>query len=211
MAHRSLGVSHLASAVQTFISREEITMNVIAGATGRVGSATSLAGRDLIGAVVDLALPDLALSVSIVTNGLMAGLFFVFAVAICPGFRRLDDRAYVRAFTSINAAILNPMFLTVFVLAPATSLLCALLHMRGGLGASALPAIAGAGFSVVSFGITVAGNVPLNQALDRAPHETERQCAQARHRFEGRWGRLNVARTCASIASLACLAIAAVR
>ena len=41
-----------------------------------------------------------ALAVSLITNGMLAGLFFVFSCAIYPGFRRLDDRSYVRASVS---------------------------------------------------------------------------------------------------------------
>jgi uncharacterized membrane protein len=31
------------------------------------------------------------LLVAVISNGLLAGVFFVFACAVCPGFRRIDD------------------------------------------------------------------------------------------------------------------------
>ncbi len=61
---------------------------------------------------------DALLIAAIVTNGLLAGLFFVFTCAIAPGFRHLDDATYVRAFRAINRAILNGWFLLVFFTAP---------------------------------------------------------------------------------------------
>ena len=41
------------------------------------------------------------LSVATVTNGLLAGAFFVFSCAVVPGLRRVDDHTFVRAFQTI--------------------------------------------------------------------------------------------------------------
>lgn len=40
-----------------------------------------------------------------VANGLMAGLFAVFAYAVMPGLGRTDDRTFVGAFQSIDRAL----------------------------------------------------------------------------------------------------------
>src|SRR5690625_6898755 len=69
------------------------------------------------------------LVVAIVANGLLAGLFFVFSIAISPGLRRVDDGTYVQAFQAINAAILNGRFLTVFFVAPIAAVVCVVLHI----------------------------------------------------------------------------------
>lgn len=147
---------------------------------------------------------------AIVANGLLAGLFFVFGVAIGPGLRQVDDGTYVRAFRSINAAILNGKFLTVFFVAPIAAAVCAVLHLLRG-GSAPLPlVVAGAVCSVLTFGITAAGNVPLNEELDRAPIDTEHQRRTARQQFETRWNRRNLARTVTSVGSLVFLAVASV-
>ena len=73
---------------------------------------------------------DKILAVTLVANGLLAGLFFAFTCAVSPALGRLDDRSYVEAFRSINAVILNGWFLSVF-LAPATAIAAAVV---GGLG-----------------------------------------------------------------------------
>lgn len=147
--------------------------------------------------------------VAIAANGLMAGLFFAFAVAVAPGLGRVDDGTFVRTFRAINAAILNPTFLSVFVGAPVASLAWAVARALRG-GAPPLPlVVAGAVCSVLTFAITAAGNVPLNNQLDRAEVTTEEQCRSARRRFESRWNRLNRVRTVTSVVALGLLATAA--
>lgn len=150
------------------------------------------------------------LVVAVVANGLLAGLFFVFSVAVGPGFKKVDDGTYVRAFRAVNTAILNRRFLSVFFIAPLAAAACVVLHLWRG-GSTSLPSVvAGAICSALTFGITAAGNVPLNRELDRAPISTEQQRRVARQRFEGRWNRRNLARTATGIGALAFLSSALV-
>ncbi|MEB4614435.1 anthrone oxygenase family protein [Leucobacter sp. M11] len=145
---------------------------------------------------------------ALVANGLLAGLFFVFAVAIGPAMRRLDDSIYVHTFRAINSAILNGRFLAVFFAAPIAAVACAALHFWRGGSAPMLPTVAGAVCSVLTFGITAAGNVPLNNALERAPVHTEAQRRSARQHFEMPWNRRNLARSGTSTGAIVFLAIA---
>ena len=46
--------------------------------------------------------------------GLMGGLFFAFSVAVMKALGRLPPAEGIAAMQSINVAILNPVFLTVF-------------------------------------------------------------------------------------------------
>ncbi len=153
------------------------------------------------------------------TNGLLAGLFFAFVCAISPAYRRLADGEFVRGFRAINAVIVRPTFLVVFVGAPLTAAAAAVAGTLrigvapGGLGIGAGPAgtallWVAAAASVVSFLITVIVNVPLNQGLDRAPIDTHRQQEAARAVFESRWNRANLARTLMSTLSVLALAAA---
>lgn len=139
---------------------------------------------------------------AIVTNGLLAGVFFVCACAVVPGFRRVDDRTYLAAFRAINRAILTGWFLLVFFGAPVSAVAVAV-SSPGWLTAAA------AASAVVTFGITVAGNVPLNQALERAEVRSDAERRTVRESFEGPWARRNLARTATSVAALAFLALAA--
>lgn len=69
---------------------------------------------------------------------------------------------------------------------------------------------AGAVCSALTFGITAARNVPLNQELKSIPIDTKYQRRTARRRFEKRWNRGNLARTVTSKGALIFLAGASV-
>lgn len=147
------------------------------------------------------ALAPHALSViAVVANGLIAGVFFVFACAITVGFQRLGDRAYVSAFRTINRAILNGWFLTVFFAAPISAVALAVV----GPGPS-WPFIVAAVASAVTFGITAAVNVPMNTRLEQAPVSTDAEVSSARAAFESPWNRANLVRTLTSVIALTAL------
>ncbi|KIP51651.1 anthrone oxygenase family protein [Leucobacter komagatae] len=148
------------------------------------------------------------LIVALVANGLLAGLFFVFTAAISPGFHRVDDGTYIRAFRAINSAILNGRFLAVFFAAPIAALASVVLHVLRGSSAATLAVAAGTVCSVLTFGITAAGNVPLNSALARAEVRSDAQRRAARQRFERPWNSRNLARTVSSTGALILFATA---
>lgn len=125
-------------------------------------------------------------------NALLAGTFYAFACAIRPGFRSLGDLEYVSAFRRINAAILNPGFLLVFLLTPVGSLACAFALFRSWQESWLL--VAAAGLSVAGFLITVIVNVPLNRLLATRAVEAPWQQRRARRQFQGPWNRWNILR-----------------
>lgn len=147
------------------------------------------------------------LLVGAVTNGLLAGLFFAFSVAVGPGLRQVQDRQFVRTFQAVNAAILNPTFLTVFLAAPLAACGAALTSLATGDHATLLWAVLGAAGSVVTVLVTGLVNVPLNNRLAGAPTTAEGS-ASARRGFELRWNRWNTVRTLSSAAALVCLVLA---
>lgn len=152
---------------------------------------------------------DALLVTAIVGNGLLAGLFFVFACAITPGFGRVDDATYVLAFRAINRAILNGWFLLVFFTAPLAALAYALLDTRSAIAPTSW-AWVGAACAALTFIITAARNVPLNTQLDRAPTRTPVEYRAARERFEAPWNRWNLTRAITSLSALVSLAMAGV-
>ena len=121
-----------------------------------------------------------------VTGGLLSGLYFAFDVSIRKSFARLPDQQYVEVFAGINQAILNPRFLSVFALAPLASVALAIL-------APTKWTLLAAAASLAALGITVAGNVPLNNFLENALHGQE-AASGVRASFESRWNTLNAAR-----------------
>lgn len=132
---------------------------------------------------------------AIVSGGLLSGLYFSFDVSIRRSFATLPDGEYVRLFADINQAILNPRFLMVFAAAPIASVALAVL-------APTRWTILAAAASLTALGITMFGNVPLNNALENA-YRSDVAVATIRANFESRWNALNVARCLAQTAAVA--------
>lgn len=145
------------------------------------------------------------------TTALMAGVFFAFSCSVNLGLGRLSDAAYLAAFQSINRAIQNPVFLICFLGAPVLLPLSVWLHYHQPLSVRFWFLLAATlVYLVGTFGVTVFGNIPLNNQLDSFPllsasaDEITRQRAQ----FEGPWNRLNTVRTLSSALAVILLIIA---
>jgi uncharacterized membrane protein len=126
--------------------------------------------------------------------------FFGYAVSVNPGLHRRTDREYVRAMQSINIVIQNGFFFLTFM-GPLLLLPLVTFMFKD----SGLPFIllltASIVYIVGSFGVTVAGNVPLNEKLARIKADTasDSELAAARAQFEKPWNSLHMVRTVASI------------
>lgn len=146
-------------------------------------------------------------------TGLSAGLCFTWTNAVTPGIGRLDDIAYLQAFQHMNRSILNPSFFIVFFGPFFLSLATAYVH-RGAtsyLFWMLLAATVCYALGVVL--VTLFGNVPLNELLDRTDlmEISTEEAKSLRERFESKWNSLHLIRTVSSIISfvlllLSCLA-----
>jgi uncharacterized membrane protein len=156
-------------------------------------------------------LSSAALAAAVLAMGLMAGVFWIFSNTIMPGLRHTDDRSFVGAFQSIDRAIINPWFMVAFFGALVLTGLAAVLHL-GGDKRSLLPWI-GAAFVLylIAVVITLAVNVPLNDAIKAAgdPARIGDLAAVRRHFDEARWSAWNLVRTLTSTAAFGCLIAAA--
>ena len=150
---------------------------------------------------------------ALTTTGLSAGLFFAWSFSVTPGLAKINDTAYILAFQSMNRAILNPTFFLVFM-GPLLLLPLSAYLSYTGIGSLRFWMLAAAtvAYVVGVFGITMAGNVPMNEALDtfNIGSATADQIAARRAGFEARWIFLNNIRTgCAALAlilgSAACI------
>lgn len=147
------------------------------------------------------------------STGIMAGIFFTWSNAVTTGLGRLIDLQYLRAFQSMNRTILNPaFFLAIF--GPALLLpLSSFMHFKALpnyvfwmlLAASLLYLI---GVIVITF----AGNIPLNNILDKSVlDEFSLEDAKAlRDAFENKWNSLNWIRTYCSLGAFLLLIITCV-
>ncbi len=104
-----------------------------------------------------------------VLNGLLAGVYVAFLVAVMPALHGQSDDVFVKVMNRINVVIVNPAFLALFLGAPVLAAGIVWWH-RNPVAIGALVA------AVVAVLITALANIPLNDALastgDRQAFET---------------------------------------
>lgn len=145
------------------------------------------------------------LIITATSTALIAGLFYSYACSVNPGLGKLDDREYIKAMNAINLAILNPLFFASFVGTLVLLPLSTYLNYNQAHHTSfILLLIATLIYAIGVFGVTMFGNVPLNNALARVNINALPPEALAAHRltFEKPWGLLHNVRTLANVASL---------
>ena len=107
-----------------------------------------------------------------ITTGLVAGLFYAYAVSVNLGLAAQPDAAYVSTMNEINERILNPLFFLGFVGAVAFLLAALVLHARrprsGRLWLILLACPLYIGGTLL---LTMLVNVPLNEELARIPSD----------------------------------------
>jgi uncharacterized membrane protein len=137
-------------------------------------------------------------------SGLLAGLLYAFSVAIVPALRSIKGTEHIAAMQAINDKIKNPVFFLSF-LGPALLLPLAAFLYRDNAQFGLL-VIAAVLHIVGAIGVTGAGNIPLNEKLDKIDVSTlsEAEADQIRNEFQGAgsaWMRFHMVRTLASIAA----------
>jgi len=160
-----------------------------------------------------MSLQSTIMVLTVVFTGLSAGLLFGWRVSVIPGTARSSDRTYIEAMRHINNAIINPLFLLVFGGAPALQFAAVIVNFSSNEGDLALMGIAGFFLYVFGvFGVTAAGNLPLNNRLaafdlDDADHS---KLAAMRESTERPWNRWHNLRTAAAVFSFVLTTIASV-
>lgn len=140
----------------------------------------------------------------ILTTGLTAGLFYGYSCSVNPGLGNLSDEKYLEAFQSINTAIQNPVFFLSFMGSVFLLPLSSYLAYRDGASASFYFLIGSALIYLIGvFGVTIIGNVPLNEQLDKFPllSATANEISAMRKTFETPWNAYHTVRTFCSIVS----------
>lgn len=146
-----------------------------------------------------------------IVTGLMSGLFFAYSTSVSPGLKNISDAGSLASMQSINRSILNPIFFMVFFGALILLPLNAYLQFERSLTLrSGLFLVAAIIYIVGAFGVTILGNIPLNNALDKfdLSNASPEKMRSMRNVFEARWNNLNLVRTIASTISFAMLILA---
>jgi len=144
---------------------------------------------------------------ALIGSGLMAGLYFAYSNSVMPALAKMPGPQGIDAMNHINVVILNPLFLTVFM---GTAVLALLLIVAALLGWSAKPAwivAAALLYLAGNIAVTMAINVPMNNALAAAGADGPNSAMLWANHLD-RWVFWNHVRTIACTASLAAFAMA---
>ena len=147
------------------------------------------------------------------TTALIAGLFYGYSCSVNAALGRLPDAGYLAAMQSINREILNPLFFMSFmgtlILLPLSTWLqfSHPVSFRFYLLLAATLV-----YAVGTFGVTIMGNVPLNNALDAFNIQSASPEAlhQQRELFEKPWNKLHSIRTITNAIALILVLIACI-
>jgi len=151
----------------------------------------------------------IVLAAAAVAMGLIAGLYYAYAVSVMPGLARVDDHAFIDSMQQINDVIENPVFFASFLGALLLTGAAVYLERRLGQRQVTVWIVAALVLYVLGFLSTMAFNVPLNNDLADAGNPGQiANLAGVRDAFEDKWVAWNIVRTIVSTAALACLVYA---
>ncbi|MCC5779181.1 DUF1772 domain-containing protein [Nitratireductor sp. B36] len=143
--------------------------------------------------------------VAILFSGAIFGFFYAWVCSTMWGLDQTDPRVAIAAMQAMNASVRNAVFFPAFFLTPVVLALTAFMIRVQGQKAPAFWIAAGAATYLV-FGLilTMAVNVPMNEALALVSVPEEIEAAEAIwSEYSSRWQFWNQARTAASAVALA--------
>lgn len=158
-----------------------------------------------------MTLENVVLVIGGTLTGLLAGLLYAFNVAFVPALRDIKATQHIALMQSLNKKIQNPVFFLSFFGPTVLLPFAAYLH-RGGAQFPLL--VIAAGLHIIGAnGVTVVGNIPLNDKLDKldVSQLSETEADQLRNEFQGSgkpWMWLHNIRTLAEVAATALIFIA---
>ena len=161
--------------------------------------------------MITSSLMDLAVLVSALGCGLMAGFFFAFSICVMKALGAIPPAHGISAMQSINVTVINPWFLTPYFGMAVLSVLLSIAAVLRWHEPGAVYVIAGGLlYFLGTFLVTMLFNVPRNNALAAvAATSTEGAALWADYLIA--WTKWNHVRTIAALAGAASFTIALVR
>lgn len=130
----------------------------------------------------------------------VGGVFFAFSTFVMKALAQLPAAQGVAAMQRINAVVINPWFMGVFMGTLLLSIACVVMALRS--ASSALLA-AGLLYALGTFGVTMVFNVPRNNRLERLD-ATSADAAAYWPAYLREWTRWNHVRTGAALLAAVC-------
>ena len=148
------------------------------------------------------------ISVTAIGAALVSGIFYAFSTFVMRTLGRLEPRQGIAAMQSINVVVINPLFFLAFFGTGALCVATIAASLLSETGVSLAPALTGGILYIVGcVGVTMVGNVPLNERLAKvSPDDAEAESLW--DLYLSRWTLWNHVRTAASLAAAAFLVIA---
>ncbi|MEH6308056.1 anthrone oxygenase family protein [Olivibacter sp. CPCC 100613] len=144
--------------------------------------------------------------VTLLTTALMSGLFFTWSNAIMPGLKKLPAFESLLAMQSFNKSILNPWFLTAFLLPVILLPLKAVFVYKQGLQLKLfLLVLAMLLYFLGVFMVTIVINVPINEGLNKIDLQqlSMQELIRQKDIFQTKWVFFNTIRAiCATLSFL---------
>jgi uncharacterized membrane protein len=138
---------------------------------------------------------------SAVGSGVVGGIWFAFSNFVMAALWRLPPEKGIAAMQSINLVVLNPVFFLAFFGTAVACLPLAIISLlRWGQRGWTLMLAGVLLYIVGSIGVTIAGNVPLNEAL-AVVDPTSSEAATIWQHYVSRWLFWNHLRTIGTIAA----------
>ena len=143
---------------------------------------------------------DISLVFAVLTCSLVTGFIFTYAVVVMPGFSKLDDKEFLRAFQVTDGVIQNnqPLFMLTWVgsiISVLSVIVISLLSL--GLSEAWKLIVVGLIYLLGVQGVTISIHLPLNnriQAID-INNMNDQSLNEERTKFETRWNNFNKIRT----------------
>ena len=135
---------------------------------------------------------------------LVAGIFFAFSTFVMGALARLTPAEGIRAMQSINVVVINPWFLAAFFGTGLLAITLLVFEGRQPSGVTVRTVLAAGMYLLGCIGVTIVGNIPLNDRL-AAVDADDREAQALWAHYLVRWTRWNHVRTIAPALAAALL------
>ena len=151
---------------------------------------------------MEISIKSLTLFATTIIVGLSTGFFYAWLVSVIPGTRKISDITYLETMQSINREILNPAFYIIFFGGPIAMIISVIQQYKSGLTFWVI-LLALLVYLIGTFGVTVFGNVPLNDSLEalNLTDLSDLEVTNFRKSYEKKWNMWHWIRTIFSVLS----------
>ena len=153
---------------------------------------------------------DFILIPSVILCALVTGFIFTYAIVVMPGFSKLSDKEFIRAFQVTDEVIQNnqPLFMITWIGSIISILLTIIVATATtGLSNSWLIILVGVIYLLGVQGVTIVIHLPLNNHIQKMNIDkmTDKDLGEERRKFQKKWNFFNNIRT--SVAFSVCVTL----